>query len=71
MGVREVLDKWQIENVSQVIDVLGLMGDSSDNVPGVPGIGEKTAQKLIAKFGSVEQLLENTSQLKGKQKETR
>ena len=69
MGVQEVLDKWQIERVDQVIDILGLMGDASDNVPGVPGVGEKTAQKLVAKFGSVEGLLENTDQLKGKQKE--
>ena len=69
MGIPEVLEKWQIEEVEQVIDILGLMGDSSDNVPGVPGVGEKTAQKLIAKFGSVENLLENTDQLKGKQKE--
>lgn len=69
LGVREILEKWQIERVEQVIDILGLMGDSSDNVPGVPGVGEKTAQKLIAKFGSVENLLANTDQLKGKQKE--
>ena len=68
-GVKEVLEKWQIERVEQVIDILGLMGDASDNVPGVPGVGEKTAQKLIAQFGSVEALLENTDQLKGKQKE--
>lgn len=69
MGVPEVLEKWQIERVDQVIDILGLMGDSSDNVPGVPGIGPKTAQKLVAQFGSIENLLENTDQLKGKQKE--
>ena len=68
-GVPEVLDKWQIERVDQVIDILGLMGDASDNIPGVPGVGEKTAQKLTAKFGSIESLLENTDQLKGKQKE--
>ena len=69
LGIPEILEKWQIEKVDQVIDILGLMGDSSDNVPGVPGIGPKTAQKLIAQFGSVEALLENTDQLKGKQKE--
>lgn len=69
LGIPEILEKWQVESVSQVIDILGLMGDSSDNVPGVPGVGEKTAQKLIAKFGSVENLLANTDQLKGKQKE--
>lgn len=68
-GEGEVLDKWQIERVDQVIDILGLMGDSSDNVPGVPGVGEKTAQKLIKEFGSVEDLLRNTEKLKGKQKE--
>ena len=69
LGVDEVLDQWQIERVDQVIDILGLMGDSSDNIPGVPGIGPKTAQKLIAKFGTVERLLECTSELKGKQRE--
>ena len=69
IGVTEICAKWGIERVEQVIDILGLMGDASDNVPGVPGIGEKTAQKLIAQFGSIEALLEQTSQLKGKQKE--
>lgn len=69
LGVQEVLQQWDIERVEQVIDILGLMGDSSDNIPGVPGVGPKTAQKLIAKYGSVENLLNNTSELKGKQKE--
>lgn len=65
MGVDEVKAKFNIENTSQVIDMLGLMGDSSDNIPGCPGVGEKTAQKLIAEFGSVEGLLANTDKLKG------
>ena len=69
LGVREVLDQWSIERVDQVIDILGLMGDSSDNIPGVPGIGPKTAQKLIAEYGTVDNLLSNTGKLKGKQKE--
>ena len=69
IGVTEVLDRWQVRNVAQVIDVLGLMGDTSDNVPGIPGVGEKTAQKLIADFGSIENLLANTDQLKGKRRE--
>ena len=68
-GVPEVLEKWQIESVDQVIDILGLMGDKSDNIPGVHGIGEKTAQKLIHTFGSIEKLVDSTDQLKGKQKE--
>lgn len=69
LGVPEVLAKWEIERVDQVIDILGLMGDASDNIPGVPGIGPKTAQKLIAKFGTIEKLLQSTDELKGKQKE--
>ena len=69
LGVPEILAQWQVERIDQVIDVLGLMGDSSDNVPGVPGIGPKTAQKLIAEYGSVEELLAHTDQLKGKQKQ--
>ena len=69
LDVDAVLEKWQVEHVHQVIDILGLMGDKSDNVPGIPGVGEKTAVKLISKFGSVEKLLDSTSELKGKQKE--
>jgi len=69
LGINEILEKWQIERVEQVIDVLGLQGDSVDNIPGIPGIGAKTAVKLLAKFGSMEGILENTDQLKGKQKE--
>ncbi|MBM3264808.1 MAG: DNA polymerase I, partial [candidate division Zixibacteria bacterium] len=69
-GVQAICEKWGIERVEQVVDVLGLMGDASDNIPGVPGIGEKTAQKLIAQFGSIETLLANTEALKGKQRET-
>ena len=66
---RKVLLKWGVERPEQVIDVLGLWGDASDNIPGVPGIGEKTAGKLIAQFGTVENLLAHTSELKGKLKE--
>lgn len=69
MGVPEVLEKWQIQKVEQVIDMLALQGDSVDNIPGIPGIGPKTAAKLLAKFETVEGLLANTDQLKGKQKE--
>ncbi len=69
MGVKEIMEQWQVERIEQVIDILGLMGDKSDNIPGIPGVGEKTAQKLIAKFGSIESLIEHTDQLKGKQKE--
>ena len=65
MGVEEVKAKFDIKSPTQVIDMLGLMGDSSDNIPGCPGVGEKTAQKLIAQFGSIENLLEHTEELKG------
>ena len=69
LGVPEVLAKWGIQRPAQVIDVLALWGDASDNIPGVPGIGEKTASKLIAQHGSVENLLAHTGELKGKLKE--
>ena len=65
MGVKEVLNKYSLTSVDQVIDLLGLMGDSSDNIPGCPGVGEKTAQKLLEEYGSTEKLLENTDKLKG------
>ncbi len=65
MGVEEVKTKFNISSPTQVIDMLGLMGDASDNIPGCPGVGEKTAQKLIAQFGSIENLLANTGELKG------
>ena len=65
MGVNEIKAKFDIDSPSQVIDMLGLMGDTADNIPGCPGVGEKTAQKLIAQFGSIENLLANTDQLKG------
>lgn len=65
MGVAEVKAKFDIQSPAQVIDMLGLMGDTADNIPGCPGVGEKTAQKLIAQFGSIESLLEHTDQLKG------
>ncbi len=67
LGLPDVLQKWGIDRVEQVIDILGLMGDSSDNIPGVKGIGPKTAQQLIAKYGSIENLLATASELKGKQ----
>ncbi|WP_339903632.1 DNA polymerase I [uncultured Cyclobacterium sp.] len=69
MGPKEICEKWDIENVDQVRDILGLMGDAVDNIPGIPGIGAKTAVKLLKQFGSVEELVKNTDQLKGKQKE--
>lgn len=65
MGIEQVKAKFDIQSPSQVIDMLGLMGDASDNIPGCPGVGEKTAQKLIAEFGNIENLLEHTDQLKG------
>lgn len=69
MGVKEVCEKFEVENPMQVIDILGLWGDASDNIPGIPGIGEKTAKTLIQKYGSLEAILENTHELKGKQQE--
>lgn len=68
-GVPEVLEKFQVTDPLQVIDFLGMMGDSADNIPGLPGVGEKTAKKFLAQFGSMEGLLANTDQLKGKMKE--
>lgn len=65
MGVEQVKAKFDIQSPAQVIDMLGLMGDASDNIPGCPGVGEKTAQKLISEYGSIENLLANTGQLKG------
>jgi DNA polymerase I len=64
-----MLKNWEIERPEQVIDILGLWGDAADNIPGIPGIGEKTAKKLIAEFGSVEGIIANANKLKGKQKE--
>jgi len=69
LGVPEVLQKFDIERIDQVIDLLGMMGDAVDNIPGIPGVGEKTAVKLLKEYGSLEGLLANTDKLKGKQKE--
>jgi len=68
-GVKEVCEKFEVEDPMQVIDILGLWGDSADNIPGIPGIGEKTSKKLIKQYGSMEKLFENVNDLKGKQKE--
>lgn len=69
LGVAETLRKWEIKRVDQVIDILGLMGDKVDNIPGIPGIGEKTAIKLLRHYDTIENLLEHSHELKGKQKE--
>ncbi len=69
LGVPEVLKRWEITDVKQVIDILGMWGDSVDNIPGIPGIGEKTAKILVQKYGSMEGLYEHVHELKGKQKE--
>lgn len=69
LGPKEVCEKWDIANVSQVIDILGLQGDASDNIPGIPGVGPKTAADLIKQFGSVENIVANADKLKGKLKE--
>ena len=68
-GVDKVREKFEVENVLQVIDILGLWGDAADNIPGIPGIGEKTSKILIQKYGSVENLIDHAHELKGKQKE--
>jgi DNA polymerase-1 len=68
-GIPEVKKKFEVEHPMQVIDFLGMMGDSSDNIPGLPGVGEKTAKKFLAQYGSMENLLANTHELKGKMKE--
>ncbi|MFM7644097.1 MAG: DNA polymerase I [Sphingomonadales bacterium] len=68
-GIKEVCEKFEVQDPLQVIDILGLWGDASDNIPGIPGIGEKTAKVLVAKYGSMEGLFANVHELKGKQKE--
>ncbi len=68
-GVNEVLEKFEISQTSQVIDFLAMKGDSVDNIPGLPGVGDKTAKKFLKEFGSLEGLLQNTTELKGKLKE--
>jgi DNA polymerase-1 len=69
LGVKEVLAKWEIERVEQVIDILGLWGDAVDNIPGIPGVGEKTAKLLIRQYGSVEEIINHSHELKGKLRE--
>ncbi len=68
-GIPEIQKKFEVERPEQVIDFLGMMGDASDNIPGLPGVGEKTAKKFLATYGSMEGLLANTHELKGKMKE--
>lgn len=69
LGMKEVCEKWDIENVSQVVDMLGLQGDSSDNIPGIPGFGPKTAAALLKQYGTVENIVSHAAELKGKQKD--
>ena len=69
MGIPEVLAKWDIERIDQVVDMLGLQGDSVDNIPGIPGVGPKTAAKLLKQYSTVENLVEHADELKGKLKE--
>ncbi len=66
LGPKEVCAKWDIERIDQVIDILGLMGDAVDNIPGIPGVGEKTAAKLLKEYGTLENVLENAANIKGK-----
>lgn len=69
LGPKEVCEKWDIKEVSQVIDMLGLQGDTSDNIPGIPGVGPKTAAELLKQFGTVENVVAHAAELKGKLKE--
>lgn len=69
LGVKEVCAKFEVQHPDQVRDILGLWGDASDNIPGIPGVGEKTAKELIKQFGSIENMLEHTDQIKGKLRE--
>jgi DNA polymerase-1 len=66
LGPKEVCEKWDIEKVEQVIDILGMMGDAVDNIPGIAGVGEKTAAKLLKEYGTLEKVLENAANIKGK-----
>ncbi len=66
LGPEDVCKKWNIQSVHQVIDMLGMMGDAVDNIPGIPGVGEKTAAKLLSEYGSLENVLEHASEIKGK-----
>jgi DNA polymerase-1 len=69
LGVKEICERWGIERPEQVVDILALMGDAVDNIPGIPGFGEKTATALIQQYSSVENVIANAAQLKGKQRE--
>jgi len=69
LGVKEILAKWDIERVDQVIDILGLMGDASDNIPGIKGIGEKTASKLLKEYDNIDNLFSHIEEIKGKLRE--
>lgn len=66
MGVPQILEKWGIQTIDQVVDMLGLMGDKVDNIPGIPGVGEKTAAKLLAEYGSIEKILDHADRIPGK-----
>lgn len=69
LGVPEILEKWEIKDPLQVIDILGMWGDAVDNIPGIPGVGEKTAKALIAQYGSMENMIAHSHELKGKMRE--
>ncbi|HMR46815.1 MAG TPA: DNA polymerase I [Bacteroidia bacterium] len=66
LGVKEIQEKWEVESPQQVIDILGMWGDAVDNIPGIPGVGEKTAKKLIKEYGSMENVIANAENIKGK-----